>query len=73
MQRLARPRTPAVYAFHRTEGADTVTVFLNFGSAPAIVDGLPGAARDAFDGEVAAPGSPLTLSPRGYRVLLRAD
>jgi len=73
MQRLARPGTPAVYAFHRTEGTDTVTVFLNFGSAPVILDGLPGAARDAFDGKVAAPGSPLTLGPRGYRVLLRAN
>ena len=72
MERLARPSAPGVYAFRRIAGVDTVTVFMNFGPTPAMVDGLPGAVRDAFTGEAVPANSSLTLDPRGYRVLLGA-
>jgi glycosidase len=73
MERLARPGEPGVYAFRRTEGADTVSVFLNFGATPATVDGPVGAARDAFTGAIVAAGSRLALGPRGFRVLVGSD
>jgi glycosidase len=69
MERLARPGAPGVYAFRRTGGADTVAVFLNFGSTPVRVDGVPGTTRDAFSGQVLPGGTAFTLGPRGYRVL----
>jgi hypothetical protein len=62
-----------VYAFRRTAGADTVTVFLNFGATPATVDGPSGDARDAFTGAIVAAGSRLALGPRGFRVLVGSD
>lgn len=70
LERLARPGTPSVYAFRRIADADTVAVFLNFGSKPVTVGGLSGDGRDAFTGESVRAGSVLTLGPRGYRVLL---
>jgi len=69
MERLPRPSAPGVYAFMRSEGTDTVAVFLNFGAGPVTVEGVPGAARDAFTGTDVPAGTPLSLGPKGYRVL----
>jgi hypothetical protein len=65
-----------VYAFTRSEGANTVFVAVNFGSAPATVTytGLqhPGRFTDWFNGSassLAATGQ-LAIPANGYRVLV---
>lgn len=68
---------PRVYAFTRTQGANTVVVAVNFGDAAikAAYDGLPrpGEYTDWFGKErvaLAARGS-IDISAHGYRVLVR--
>ncbi|HEX6038100.1 alpha-amylase family glycosyl hydrolase [Longimicrobium sp.] len=75
--RLATDGGSRVYAYTRTQGANTVLVALNFGSAPASVSyqGLaaPGAYTDWFSkaSVTMGAGGRIDIPANGYRVLVR--
>lgn len=72
---LATDAADRVFAFTRTQGANTVLVAVNFGAAPARVGyrglGQPGRYTDWFSGATASLGAAGTLEipANGYRVL----